>query len=100
MITILKGKRVDNRLLPAGIIFYGPPGAGKHTFVHALARETNVSFFPVYASDIKRGDVRIEKLFDEARACSPSIVYIRFVDSIARRQDCESNPALVQVCMI
>nr|GEW87287.1 putative ribonuclease H-like domain-containing protein [Tanacetum cinerariifolium] len=72
----------------------------KNTFVHALAREINVSFFPVLARDIESGDVRIERLFDEARACSPSIVYIIFVEDIAKRGNCKSSEALVLVCMI
>nr|GFC46536.1 ATPase, AAA-type, core, P-loop containing nucleoside triphosphate hydrolase [Tanacetum cinerariifolium] len=92
-------KKEDNRLLPASIL-YGPPGTRKNTFVHALAREINVSFFLVLARDIESGDVRIERLFDEARACSPSIVYIRFVEDIAKRGNCKSSEALVLVCMI
>ncbi|PWA72238.1 ATPase, AAA-type, core, P-loop containing nucleoside triphosphate hydrolase [Artemisia annua] len=84
--------------LPHGILLYGAPGTGKTTLVHALAREARVSFFPISALDIAKGNVRLKCLFNEARAHSPSIVYIRDIDFIAQQEkDCESGSPLIQL---
>lgn len=84
--------------LPNGVLLYGPPGTGKSTVVHAMAREAKVPFFSVSACYIASGHVRIRSLFNEARRCSPSIVFIEDVDEIASpRENCESDPYLIEL---
>lgn len=84
--------------LPNGILLYGPPRTGKTTLVHAMAQEARVPFFRVSAYDIASGDVKIKSLFNEARRCSPSIVFVDHIDFIASVEgNCESYPTLIQV---
>ena len=78
-------------------MLYGPGRTGKTTLVHAMAREARVPFFPIYADDIVSGDVRLKNLFNEARRCSPSIVYIKHVEAIAQQGNGKSDPTLFQV---
>ncbi|PWA49253.1 ATPase, AAA-type, core, P-loop containing nucleoside triphosphate hydrolase [Artemisia annua] len=100
IISILHGKSEYKNFrakLPIGVFLYGPPGTGKGTLAHAMAREANVPFFCISACYIRTGDVRIKSLFDEARRCSPSIIFIDYVDEIAsQRENCDSDPNLVE----
>ena len=48
------------------LIFWGPPGTGKTTVGHLLARETKLAF--VQLSAIFSGVAELKKLFEEARA--------------------------------
>lgn len=77
--------------MPKGILFVGPPGNGKTLLARAIAGECNASFFYVSASDIGgvffgAGVLNIRQLFKDARANSPSIVYIDEIDSIGRKR--------------
>ncbi|PWA77449.1 AAA+ ATPase domain [Artemisia annua] len=85
--------------VPDGYLVYGPQRTGKTTLVHALAKQSELSFFPVYATDIaKIGKQGIERLFVEARISSPSIVLIENVECIAAKQETgETDPILKEV---
>ncbi|PWA92200.1 ATPase, AAA-type, core, P-loop containing nucleoside triphosphate hydrolase [Artemisia annua] len=100
IISILHGKSESKKFrskFPNGVLLYGPGRTGKTTLVHAMAREARVPFFPIYADDIVSGDVRLKNLFNEARRCSPSIVYIKHVEAIAQQGNGKSDPTLFQL---
>ena len=54
------------------LIFWGPPGTGKTTVGHLLARETKLAF--VQLSAIFSGVAELKKLFEEARGDRKSVV--------------------------
>nr|GEV06099.1 ATPase, AAA-type, core, P-loop containing nucleoside triphosphate hydrolase [Tanacetum cinerariifolium] len=84
--------------LPNGVLFYGPLRTRKSTLVYAMAREARVPFFHVLASDIAYGGVKIRSLFNEARRCLSSIVFVNHIDLIASiERNCESYSALIQL---
>jgi transitional endoplasmic reticulum ATPase len=66
--------------LGGGILMYGPPGCGKSLIAEATANEADATFFHVKASDLKSKYVgeteqNIAKLFEDARAQAPSIIF-------------------------
>lgn len=83
-----KYKNVD---IPNGILLYGPPGTGKTMFAKAIAGEANCSFFATSGSDfvelyVGNGANRVRKLFAEAKANKPSIIFIDEIDAIGMQR--------------
>lgn len=77
--------------LPKGVLLVGPPGTGKTLLARAVAGEAGVPFFSVSASEfvelfVGRGASRIRDLFNTARKCSPSIVFIDEVDAVGGKR--------------
>jgi cell division protease FtsH len=75
--------------VPKGILFHGPPGTGKTLAAKAVANESGARFYAQSASAFVEmfaglGAARIRKLFDEARANAPSIVFIDELDAIGQ----------------
>ncbi|XP_062860752.1 spermatogenesis-associated protein 5-like protein 1 [Trichomycterus rosablanca] len=70
-----------------GVLLYGPPGCAKTTLVKAAASSAHCSFltlsgaeiFSPYVGDSERA---LAQLFRQARACSPSIVFLDEIDSM------------------
>lgn len=74
---------------PRGILLMGPPGTGKTLLARALAGEAGVPFFNISASEfielfVGVGASRVRKMFDEAKAKAPSIIFIDELDSVGR----------------
>ena len=75
--------------VPRGILLMGPPGTGKTLMARALAGEAGVPFFSISASEfievfVGVGAARVRRMFDEAKARQPSIIFIDELDSVGR----------------
>lgn len=72
---------------PSGLLLYGPPGTGKTTIARILAAQAKCRFYSaspaeVFTMWIGEGEKAVARLFQEARAISPSIVFLDEIDAL------------------
>ena len=77
--------------IPHGVLLVGPPGTGKTLLAKAVAGEAGVPFFSISGSDFVEmfvgvGASRVRDLFKEAKAQSPSIIFIDEIDAVGRQR--------------
>ncbi len=77
--------------IPKGVLLVGPPGTGKTLIARAVAGESQVQFFSISGSDFVElyvgvGASRVRDLFEQAKKCAPSIVFIDEIDAVGRRR--------------
>jgi cell division protease FtsH len=75
--------------IPRGVLLSGAPGTGKTLLARAVAGEAGVAFFSMSASEFVEmivgvGASRVRDLFAQAKAASPSIVFVDEIDAIGR----------------
>lgn len=78
---------------PRGVLFHGPPGTGKTLLARALAASCRsngkqISFFMRKGADalskwVGEAERQLRLLFEEARACQPSIIFFDEIDGLA-----------------
>lgn len=71
-----------------GILLYGPPGTGKTLLARAVANECKMHFINVKGPElinmyVGQSEENIRKLFADAKANSPSIIFFDELDSLA-----------------
>ena len=69
----------------------GPPGTGKTMLAKACAGESGVPFFYVSGSEfvemyVGLGASRVRDLFKQAKAKSPSIIFIDEIDAVGKKR--------------
>ncbi|MGE4587041.1 MAG: CDC48 family AAA ATPase [Mangrovibacterium sp.] len=77
---------------PKGVFFYGPPGTGKTLIVRAVANETDAHFVSISGPEVMgkfygESEERLRKIFNEAQAHAPSIIFIDEIDAIAPKRE-------------
>jgi cell division protease FtsH len=77
--------------LPRGVLLIGPPGTGKTLLARAVAGEADVPFFNISGSQFVEmfvgvGASRVRDLFEQARRCSPCIVFVDEIDAVGRHR--------------
>jgi transitional endoplasmic reticulum ATPase len=77
---------------PKGILLYGPPGTGKTLLAKALANEIGAYFISINGPEIMskfygESEERLRKVFDEAQANAPAVIFIDEIDSIAPKRE-------------
>ncbi|MCF7791549.1 MAG: ATP-dependent zinc metalloprotease FtsH [Victivallales bacterium] len=75
--------------IPKGAMLVGPPGTGKTMLAKAIAAEAGVPFFAISGSDFVEmfvgvGASRVRDMFEQARKCSPSLIFIDEIDAVGR----------------
>uniref|UniRef100_A0AAY4ELD6 AAA+ ATPase domain-containing protein n=1 Tax=Denticeps clupeoides TaxID=299321 RepID=A0AAY4ELD6_9TELE len=86
---------------PRGILLYGPPGCAKTTLVKAAATSSHCAFLSVSGADlfspfVGDSEKALAQLFRQARACSPSIVFLDELDTILGSRGDRRAPHSVQ----
>ncbi|KAL2657316.1 hypothetical protein AAZV13_04G173500 [Glycine max] len=76
---------------PKGVLLHGPPGTGKTLLAKAIAGEAGLPFFAANGTDFVEMFVgvaasRVKDLFANARAFSPSIIFIDEIDAIGSKR--------------
>lgn len=87
--------------LPKGVLLTGPPGTGKTLLARAVAGEAGVPFFFMSGSDFDEmfvgvGAKRVRELFAQAKAKSPSIVFIDELDAVGSKRNPKDSSYLRQ----
>jgi transitional endoplasmic reticulum ATPase len=77
---------------PKGILLYGPPGTGKTLLAKALANEIGAYFITNNGPEIMskfygESEERLRKIFEEAQANAPAVIFIDEIDSIAPKRE-------------
>jgi transitional endoplasmic reticulum ATPase len=77
---------------PKGVFLYGPPGCGKTLIAKAVANETDAYFTHISGPEIigkfyGESEARLRKVFEDAQAHAPAIVFLDEIDAIAPKRE-------------
>ncbi|CAL8404001.1 unnamed protein product [Boreogadus saida] len=90
---------------PRGVLLYGPPGCAKTTLVRAAAAASHCAFLSVSGADLYSpyvGDSEraLAQLFQQARACTPCILFIDEIDTVIGSRSGGESPNSVQTRLL
>ncbi|GAB4456633.1 MAG: hypothetical protein OHK0029_14960 [Armatimonadaceae bacterium] len=73
---------------PTGLLLYGAPGTGKTTVARILASQAKARFFSATPAEVNsmwmgESEKAVARLFAEARAAAPAIIFLDEIDAIA-----------------
>ncbi|MBI4717635.1 MAG: ATP-binding protein [Planctomycetes bacterium] len=85
-----------------GILLYGPPGTGKTMMAKAIAHEIDATFFVVSPAQVMskwvgEAEQNIRKLFEAAKAETPSVVFLDEIEALVPKRQSDSSTVMQRV---
>eukprot|EP00981_Chlorochromonas_danica_P013765 scaffold6852_cov215-Ochromonas_danica.AAC.2 len=77
--------------LPAGILFFGPPGCGKTLLAKALANQSGANFISVKGPEllnmyVGESESRVRQVFARARSSAPCMIFFDELDALCPKR--------------
>lgn len=77
--------------VPAGVIFYGPPGCGKTLLAKALANQSGANFISVKGPEllnmyVGESESKVRQVFARARASTPCMIFFDELDALVPKR--------------
>ena len=77
--------------VPAGVLFFGPPGCGKTLLAKAVANQSGANFISVKGPEllnmfVGESESRVRAVFSRARASSPCVIFFDELDALCPRR--------------
>ncbi|XP_076296684.1 ATPase family gene 2 protein homolog A isoform X1 [Lasioglossum baleicum] len=89
-------KSIGDFYISKGVLLYGAAGVGKSMIANALVSDYDLPCFTVLSSDIYSKSLgeteqKLKDMFTEAKAKSPSIIFIEEIDSLCPKRSSSST---------
>lgn len=77
--------------VPAGVLFFGPPGCGKTLLAKALANQSGANFISVKGPEllnmfVGESESRVRQVFSRARASAPCTIFFDELDALCPKR--------------
>lgn len=77
--------------VPAGVLFFGPPGCGKTLLAKALANQSGANFISVKGPEllnmyVGESESRVRQVFARARASAPCVIFFDELDALCPKR--------------
>ena len=77
--------------VPAGVLFFGPPGCGKTLLAKALANQSGANFISVKGPEllnmyVGESESKVRQVFARARASTPCMIFFDELDALCPRR--------------
>lgn len=73
--------------IPAGVLFFGPPGCGKTLLAKAIANQSGANFISVKGPEllnmyVGESESKVRQVFARARSSAPCVIFFDELDSL------------------
>lgn len=77
--------------VPAGVLFFGPPGCGKTLLAKALANQSGANFISVKGPEllskyVGESESRVRQVFSRARSSAPCVIFFDELDALCPKR--------------
>ncbi|RQM29356.1 hypothetical protein B5M09_011847 [Aphanomyces astaci] len=94
--TLKDTLELPTKLLPSGLLLFGPPGCGKTLLANAVANECGLNFISVKGPEVLNkyigaSEQAVRDLFARAAAAAPSVLFLDEFDAMAPRRGADNT---------
>lgn len=77
--------------IPAGVLFFGPPGCGKTLLAKAIANQSGANFISVKGPEllnmyVGESESRVRQVFSRARSSAPCVIFFDELDALCPKR--------------